>query len=108
MRAAIQAQVLEGEHVLALLVLVEGAAQQGADAREQLAQRERLDQVVVCARVRPATRSSTVSRAVSISTGVLSPPSRRRLHTSRPSTWGIDMSRITASYGAMPSRSSAS
>ncbi len=46
---AVQAQILEGERLL-LLVLA-GAAQQGAHARHQLAQREGLDEVVVGARV---------------------------------------------------------
>jgi CheY-like chemotaxis protein len=44
----------------------------------------------------PAVQTA-LSRAVSISTGVLSPLSRRRWQTSRPSMWGIEMSRITTS-----------
>ena len=40
-----------------------------------------------------------MSRAVSISTGVWSPALRSRRQTSRPSSFGIIMSRITASAG---------
>ena len=47
---AVQAQVLEGERAV-LLVILARAAQQRAHARQQLAQRERLDEVVVGAGV---------------------------------------------------------
>ena len=69
-----------------VLVVLAGAAQQRADAREQLAQRERLDEVVVGAGVEPGDAVVDSPRAVSISTGVRSPPSRSRRHTSRPSS----------------------
>ena len=46
----VEAQVLEGERLL-LAVLLAGAAQQRAHPRQQLAQRERLDEVVVGAGV---------------------------------------------------------
>ena len=51
-----------------------GAADQRLDAGEQLRERERLGQVVVAAGLQPATRSSTVCRALRISTGVVSLP----------------------------------
>ena len=51
-REAVQPQVLERERRLLLVVLAR-AAQQRAHAREQLAQRERLDEVVVGAGVQP-------------------------------------------------------
>jgi hypothetical protein len=50
-RAQVQAHVLEGERLPRPVLLLAGAAQQRAHAREQLAQRERLDEVVVRARV---------------------------------------------------------
>ena len=54
---------------------------QGAHAREQLAEVERLGQVVVGAGSRvPATRASTASRAVSIRTGTALPAARSAAH----------------------------
>ena len=56
----------------------------------------------------PATRSSTASRAVSISTGAQTPSARSRRQASKPSMPGSITSRTIASYSVAPAIQSAS
>ena len=83
-RRGVEHEVADAQHFGADLAAV--AADQCAHARLELADLERLDEVVVGAGVEPESLSSSVSRAVSISTGVDFFASLRSLrHSSSPS-----------------------
>jgi hypothetical protein len=93
----VEHQVGDAQHLGADLAAV--AADQRAHARFQFLDREGLDQVVVGARLPgPVTLSPSVSRAVSISTGVaFFDSARRRRHNSMPSMRGSIRSSTIAS-----------
>jgi hypothetical protein len=92
-RSRVEREIREGEGA----VLAGRATQQGAQAGEELLERERLDEVVVRAARGPATRSSMSCLAVSISTGVRLPIRLRAVQVSIPSITGMRMSRTIAS-----------
>ena len=105
-RVGVQAQVADDQRRAAAR---RAAAQQGAQAGEQLLALERLDEVVVGAGVEALDARLEPSRAVSIRIGT-SPSSRRRRHTSTPSSFGRPRSSTTASGSndARPRSSAAS
>ena len=72
------------------------APQQRLDAREQLAEGERLDEIVVAAGAQPLTRSSTLPSALRISAGV-DLGARRAPSNASPSIPGSMRSRTIAS-----------
>src|SRR6266404_5069083 len=74
-----------------------GAAQQGVDPGDQLAHREGFGQVIVSPALRPATLSSTASRAVRIRIGSAFPIRRAAARTASPSPSGKPRSRTAAS-----------
>ena len=85
------------------------AAQHGAHPRGQLAEAERLGDVVVGAVSRPATRSSSLVRAVSMMIGTCgaSARDRRMRQTSRPLRTGRFRSRMIRSGGCSVTAASA-
>ena len=82
-------------------ITIQGLADRGLRCsdrpRQQLAEVERLDQVVVGAGVQPSDPVSRASRAVSISTGVAVPPRRSLRTRSRPDNPGMRQSRTATS-----------
>ena len=93
-RPRVQLEIAERE--LLALVVRGDTAKQRAQPREQLVEGERLDEVVVRARVEPGHAVVHGAARGEHEDGHVVPPARRRRHTSSPSGAGIITSRTTA------------
>ena len=106
-RPDVEDEVVEGKQ----LIRFAAAAQERACPREQLLGCERLDQVVICARIQSGHTVGTASRAVNSRIGTARPRLRSRRQTASPSIPGMAMSstsesatkRSTAASAAPPS-----